>query len=567
VVDIEVRGDRDREFASRSFEPGGPAESTLCQNAGVRYPVVTARTRAARWAGPTPVRLLLLAGATFTLLLNATLTDEVFFAGDGGLKALMVRQFAAGNWHADLRLSAEPWVEALWAGGLYPFAPPFVYPIGGRHYIHYPLSFPALTAPFYAALGFRALHLWPLLGAWATWAAFLLACRRRRIGHASTAFGLAGLVFASSLTPYAAMFWEHTLAVALSFGGFALALPSPRGEANRRDLLGGGLLLGLSVWLRPESAVFAGAAAAALLRLGARWRQLFILAAAGAVPALAYLASNQWMYGSPLSLQALQSWEPGVQRDPDMSPLQIARRLGVSLLVFHPVLLALALLALLWPRPTRAESAAARGDRAESAAWLAGAIFCAVSALLLPNPGGKQFGPRYWMHALPLLWWAAALRFEVLRTGRERTTHRATAVGLVALLAAGVWLNAVRGARALLIDYRERTLPALRLVRETQPDVVVVGDQHVAQELEAAFDVAPFVRVRTGRDLRRLCRAMARAGRGQLLLLDVMPRQIPEYRFGDHLLRFGPPAPAGSYFASRGSLVPRPRVEERHPPK
>jgi hypothetical protein len=501
---------------------------------------------------------VLLAGAAFTLLLVATIPDEVFFSGDGGVKALMVRQFAAGQWHADLRLASEPWVEALWSEGLYPFAPQFVYEIEGRRFVQYPLALPALTAPFYAALGFRGLYAWPLLGAWAGWAAFVLACRRRGLAEASTAFGLAGLVFASSLTPYVAMFWEHTLAVALSFGGFALALPPARGDLRWRDAVVGGLLLGLSVWVRPESALFAVAAAAALRLLGARWRELFALAAAGAVPVLCWLAWNQWVFGSPLGVHALQSWEPDSLHYPDMPPLLIARRLGASLLLHHPILPALAVLALLL-RPAAPDAPAhTPGDRAESAAWLAGALFCLGTVFLLPNDGGKQFGPRYWLHALPLLWWAAALRFEALRAGPRPAWSRGGVALLVALLAAGGWLNAVRGGQELARDYRERTLPALRLVRSARPDVVAVAHQYVAQELEAAFDAAPFVRLRTDADLEHLGQAMSEAGQTRLLWLGYAPRRIPSRAFGDRVLRFDPPEQVGQFFASRGWLLPEP---------
>jgi hypothetical protein len=508
-------------------------------------------------SGRTLVRLVLLAGVAFTLFLNASLTDEVFFSGDGGVKALMVRQFAAGGWHADLRLESEPWVEALWSEGLYPFAPQFVYEIEGRHFIQYPLSFPAVTAPFYAALGFRGLYVWPLLGAWSTWGAFLLACRRRGLGDASTAFGLVGLIFASSLAPYAAMFWEHTLAVGLSFGGFALALPPAGGETRRRDAVAGGLLLGLSVWVRPESAVFAVAAAAALLWLGARWRELFALAAAGAVPVLAYLAWNQWVFGSPLGVHALQSWEPDSPHYPDMPPLLIALRLGASLLLHHPILPALVVMGVLWRWPGSGGPARIPGDRTESAAWLAGVLFCLISVFLLPNDGGKQFGPRYWLHALPLLWWAAALRLDAARAAANPAWRHGGALLLIALLTAGIWMNAVRGGQELLRDYHERTLPALRLVRSSRAEVVAIAHQYVAQELEAAFDAAPFVRVRTDTDLERLVGAMSEAGRTRLLWLDFAPRRIPPRVFGERILRFGRPQPVGQYFASRGSLLPR----------
>ncbi|MBW2206937.1 MAG: hypothetical protein JRG79_08490, partial [Deltaproteobacteria bacterium] len=259
--------------------------------------------------GQLSILLLLVAGVLFTLSLQFSRYDEVFFTGDGGVKTLMVRQFATGMWQADLQLRADPWIRELWGRGLYPFGPHFVYEIEGRHYIQYPLLFPVLTAPFYKWFGFRGLTVLPLAGVWAVWAVFLLLCRRRRIESVSTAFGLAGLIFASALTLYSAMFSEHTLAVALSFAGLTLALPQMGRGTTQRDLLIAGLLLGFSVWLRPESGIFVMGAMAALWWIGVRLRHLVSLGIAASVPMALYIATNQWLFGRPLGLHGMQALE------------------------------------------------------------------------------------------------------------------------------------------------------------------------------------------------------------------------------------------------------------------
>lgn len=214
--------------------------------------------------------LLLIAGMLFTLRLQIIRGEEVFFTGDGGVKTLMVRQFAAGNWRADLQLMAEPWVMQLWERGLYPFGPQFVYEIEGRHYIQYPLLFPVLTAPLYKRFGFRGQTVIPLVGIWIVWGVFLLLCRRQGIELVGTAFGLVGLIFASAFTLYSAMFSEHTLSVGLSFAGLTFALPPIARETTRLEAIIAGLLLGCSVWLRPESGIFILGAIAAMWWIGVR---------------------------------------------------------------------------------------------------------------------------------------------------------------------------------------------------------------------------------------------------------------------------------------------------------
>jgi len=108
-------------------------------------------------------------------------------------------------------------VSELWAAGLYPFGPPFVYPVEGRHYVTFPPAFAVISTPFYAASGFRGLYAIPLLGTWALWWCFHRATRRLALGSLATGLALTGLIFASPLTMYSATFWKHTLCVALAF--------------------------------------------------------------------------------------------------------------------------------------------------------------------------------------------------------------------------------------------------------------------------------------------------------------------------------------------------------------
>ena len=45
----------------------------------------------------------------------AEVTDEVFFNGDGGLKLLMTKQYAVGDFSSDLRFPAPPWAHDFMA--------------------------------------------------------------------------------------------------------------------------------------------------------------------------------------------------------------------------------------------------------------------------------------------------------------------------------------------------------------------------------------------------------------------------------------------------------------------
>jgi hypothetical protein len=165
---------------------------------------------------------IILVGVLFSLYLQLQIPAEVFFSGDAGLKVLLTKQFASGNFKFYLDLPVESWVHNLWASGIYPFEPPFAYNIDNRYYIQYPFTFPLISAPFYTLFGWRGLYIVPLVSLWLIWWRFYIVCRCLHLGSTSIFIGLATLIFASPLTLYGAMFWEHTIAVAIAFYGLSI---------------------------------------------------------------------------------------------------------------------------------------------------------------------------------------------------------------------------------------------------------------------------------------------------------------------------------------------------------
>ena len=61
-----------------------------------------------------------------------------------------------------------------------------------------------------------------MLGLWLLWLSTAALLRRLGASESASAISIAGLVFCSFVTPYGAMYWEHTLALGLSFAGFAV---------------------------------------------------------------------------------------------------------------------------------------------------------------------------------------------------------------------------------------------------------------------------------------------------------------------------------------------------------
>jgi hypothetical protein len=197
--------------------------------------------------------VILFAGICFSFYLQFLLPQDTYFNGDAGLKSLLAQQFASGNLNIDLQQTDLDWVHRLWREGFYPYEEPFVYYLDKEYYITFPYTFPLVTAPFYALFGYRGLYLIPLVCVWGIWVLFYLVCRRSSFNVFLTALGLVILIFASPLTLYSAMYWEHTLAVFLCFLGlFLWFFPKDKAIVSQLNSSLAGVAIGASVWFRPE---------------------------------------------------------------------------------------------------------------------------------------------------------------------------------------------------------------------------------------------------------------------------------------------------------------------------
>ncbi len=116
--------------------------------------------------------VVIAAGCFYSLYLCISVPKDVFFNGDGALKALLARQLSSGQWRFDLVERAEAWVTRLWQEGLYSYRPPFVYYLNQRYYISFPFPFSLLTSLFYKLWGYRGFYLIPLLSIWVLWLSF-----------------------------------------------------------------------------------------------------------------------------------------------------------------------------------------------------------------------------------------------------------------------------------------------------------------------------------------------------------------------------------------------------------
>ncbi len=462
-------------------------------------------------------------GVLLSLFLFLQVKDEVFYSGDGGLKYLMVRQYARGDFSIYHQPPHPQWVKDIWESGQYPFAPPFTYDSPGGHMVVFPFLFQALSTPLFLLLGFRGLYVIPILALWLLWWRFVSAGRALGVGPGVLCLGLTALILASPLTLYGGMFWEFTLGALLVFFAVDFAVKSWNSEYPVRRAVLLGLLSGLSVWVRPEaSLVLAPALLVLLIRYIFRRRPetLWFASACGLVAAL-FMLANQILYGHFLGSRGIQV-AGGISATMGFATVRfIFLSLQANLLSRFPsmffFLLALPLLFL-------------SGKKALSLLLLATILVpCFAVPFLVPDWGGKQWGPRYLLVVIPLLVFACSYQLHTAMTHRRAPVRWVYGAVFLVTLALGVARNTYQGPLHLVRDYRERVRPALERLRRSDTGYIAVSNQWYALELTALCDERAFFWPRKPRDEMTLARRLRENGVTEFLYVT-----IPGHRDGEH---------------------------------
>ena len=436
----------------------------------------TGNRRTGGWFLPAIVFLL---SCMFLAGLLLTVKPDVFFSGDGGLKYLVVRQNAEKNTCTSLRLDTKRWVGSIWEKGFYPFKPPFVYESKGEKIVSFPPFFQMLTAPMYETVGYAGLYVIPavsmvLLWIWFWWLLYRLCAR-----PAVVAGAMFCLSFCSPLALYAAVYWEHTLAVLLLFGGIVFLVKPPR-KALYAIILG--CVTGLSAWLRPEALLLCLFIAAVVmynqLRRANTVNACFVVSAL--VVLSLFFACNQVLYGSFLGAH-------GYQLISDASPLQKLKPLLIQFLhlnirqwMFFPVTPAVFILVAYAMIKRRAV------PKEVIQLLIIIILFSLITPFLLPNGGGKQWGPRYFLFLIPVVLVAAAL-FAASPTGKQFLANRWWAGLMIPVIIYSFYLNSFKAHTTLQDDYAHRVRPCMRFIERNTCTVVVVQNQFIAMEFAHLF--------------------------------------------------------------------------------
>lgn len=487
-------------------------------------------------------------GVYYAMLAFLLCPPETLWSGDAGLKLIQVESLLRSRFStlaleypgADLDPDGEHW----------PYPLPFAAERDGRYYSTFPPYFPALTAPFYWALGYHGLRVLPFLGGLAVLLASIPLSRRLGVGPWGQTAALVILALASPLAFYSATFWEHTLATALCMASLALVsrgLPVETAErpngphsgpydqgppvvggspdpstSSGLDVVSAGLCAGAAFALRHEALVFIAAMLLGVLfvplRATPRIRAAVLFVVGAAIPLVVVYGLNLYWFGHPLGLFA-EHFVP----DENVTDLagRIGRQLGIAremlldrqngLLLLFPVV-ALGLIPSLLPR---------RFGPVPRLLSIVGAVYVAAMLAVAPNAGGKQFGPRYLLLGIPpLLLAAASVVSWDDSDGREREAARGRRspvwpwprwIAVALLIVLGLFsivrgfqglglfpgsmnklglisiVQGIEGAARLRVEKNQYDAPMLQLVADSPADVVLSSHPFFPQQAASLY--------------------------------------------------------------------------------
>jgi hypothetical protein len=421
---------------------------------------------------------VLFAGFVYLCFLAASIQPDVFFQGDGGMKFMVVKQVAGGGDFKNIDLTVPVWVDSIWSQGHFPIKKPFLYPSEEGYTVSFPPGFQIISAQLYKMFGYKGIYIIPIGCLVALWSGMLLLIRRLNSNSVVQAIAMTVLIFCSPATLYGVTYWEHVPAIFLLFCGLFYLLENRVGTFAAVLL---GFCSGLAVWLRPEAMVLNA------LYLGAGfvlWRKeqrtSFIAFALGVILGIGlFFLFNKYYYHSFLGVHGLQVLEEYTLKGRLIRWGKNLLMINWLLIKFFPaILLLIPVLFFTWKKRL-ALSLPVR------LLLIVIVAFCILAPAMLPNTGGGQWGPRYFLPLIPI---AIAVLTAAAVTGITKPFQQ-IAFGFLCIAGLySAYLNSYKGGvKELRYGYYNRITPALNFVKTSPEQVVVVSSEHIPMELGAVF--------------------------------------------------------------------------------
>jgi len=164
--------------------------------------------------------------------------------------------------------------------------------------------------------------------------------------------------------------------------------------------------------------------------------------------------------------------------------------------------------------------------------FLCTVLLVAVS-LVVPNFGGKQWGPRYLLILVPPLCLACGIIIQWALKESNRFLKYACPAVIVGLAIFGAYHNTYYGTKNLIDNYKYRMKPALDYLRGDTTPIVAVNQHYIARGLTADYDNKAFFLVRTEEELGRFASLALKHGHTRFLYIAQPKDKLPKkFKFG-----------------------------------
>jgi len=414
----------------------------------------------------------------FLASLLFTIKEDVFFSGDAGLKFLMVKQIAKGGSFAALHLESPFWVNKIWSQGFYPFKVPFVYDASQGKIVSFPPAFQWLSSWLYKWFGWKGLYILPVISLTGLWFWFIMVMLRAGIKPIIISLGFFLLAFCSPLTFYGAVYWEHTTAILLMFSAVAfLITPQP---SFFYSLLSG-MLLGVSVWFRPEMLLLWLFFITTVLIINRRKSNLTngIFIASSLIGIVTFFIFNAVTYSNILGAHSFQLSDPIGFIAYIRWKMVVLTHLNARDIIFFPLIILIYALAIynllrksLFPLLISQLTAII-------------ILFSLIVPFALPNTGGKQWSARYLLPLVPLVITTCSLVLNYIDINKIKKWSWFV---LPPLVAYSLYINVYLAHKTLQNDYAYRVKPGLDFIKNEPYEIIIVQNQYIAQEFAALFE-------------------------------------------------------------------------------
>jgi hypothetical protein len=459
----------------------------------------------------------------YLVFLASSIHNGIFYAGDEGIKSMVVKQISAGYGFKYLHMGQPAWVQSIWQAGFIPLRAPFFYPSPSGYIIVFPPAFQIISSYFYSWLGYAGLYIIPLSCTLILWVWMVLLLKRCGIRTSRIAMALFVLVFCAPLTLYGAMFWEHLPAVLLLFAGLAFIAAPP---ARLGGAIALGLISGLAVWLRPEALMMDFLYAIAVIILyfrdgaqgqpGKRPVNIAFLAGLSFV-VLTFFVFNKFEYGSILGAhgqQILVDNNPETRMGIHNGFRNLVANNVISIRFFFFVLLLLPVVYRLLKKSKDT------GDLRPGLLSGIVLVFCLATPFMLPNDGVIQWGARYFLAIIPVTIVALFLVEKQWNILEGRKIPLWLTCFIVLGTAYSFYHNTEKGGyKTMRWRYDHRLNASFDLLQKNPGSVVVLSHQAMSYDFAYLFDKNYFFAAPGDDSLRRLLPLLKKYGVHQYIYM------------------------------------------------